>query len=86
MAVAQTGARSFIERNPASGNRFDDRTDTRGPLALAAASEIKLNLADPKATDVMRLFVVGDADFISNALLARQAIAIFPLRAVRARR
>lgn len=80
VAVAQTGARSYAETEPSvQPVRFDEGRDRPGPLTLAAATTVKTGRG---AGDEMRLVVVGDSDFISNALVHRQGNRDFFLRTI----
>lgn len=86
-AIAQTGNRSFEETEPQGDPHFDEGRDRRGPLTVAAAGSLDLRRPPPgppasARTLEVRLVVVGDSDFVTNAFLMRQGNRDFILRIV----
>jgi ABC-type uncharacterized transport system involved in gliding motility auxiliary subunit len=78
-SLAQTGDRSWAETDEAAlrdprAIRFDEGADTRGPLTLALAVEIRPETApgaepDPAAPKT-RLVLLGTSNFVSNEFMA----------------
>ncbi len=78
LALAQTGARTFSSVSTEPAPTLDTaRGDTNGPFSLAAVTSIGgVNQVDQQ----VRIVVIGDSDFISNAFVGRQGNRDFFLR------
>jgi ABC-type uncharacterized transport system involved in gliding motility auxiliary subunit len=85
-ALAQTTDRSWAEATPsqltdARTLKYDEGTDPKGPLVIAAAIEVPLANApapspdqDPSQQKKTRIVVFGDADFVANDTLSNPQI------------
>jgi len=74
--LAQTEADGWGEAHPEVFPRnFDAQSELRGPVAVAAVSERGGNVAKDVAFKPTRLCVIGETDFVMNAILATRANA-----------
>lgn len=74
--LLQTGADGWGESSPSAVPRaFDPAADLAGPVAFAAVSEQGANLSKDLVFRPTRLCVIGEADFLTNGLLASRANA-----------
>ena len=76
-ALAQTGPRSFATTSGDPEPAYQEGRDTQGPVNLAAATSIG---TPGRPEEDVRLVVLGDSDFVSNAFLRRQGNRDFFLR------
>ena len=77
VALAETGPRAFATTSSDPAPVLQQGKDVPGPLTLAAALAAGGGARQDQET---RLFVAGDADFLSNAWLRRQGNRDFFLR------
>jgi hypothetical protein len=76
VALAETGARSFVTTSSDPAPALQPGKDVSGPVTLAGA----IAVGGARQDQETRLVVVGDTDFISNTWLRRQGNRDFFLR------
>jgi ABC-type uncharacterized transport system involved in gliding motility auxiliary subunit len=77
--LAQTSENSYLEREPLNPS-FDERSDIRGPITVAAAIDKSANIGGEVLRT--RIAVFGDSDFASNAYVGEAGNSTFFIRSL----